>query len=770
MRTQNPRFRLAATVAVTALLLPQVLPRSAMAQATPPPLRESVAPDQQGGDPPTRVGRLARLSGSVSFHAQDDEQWNPATLNFPVVQGNAFWTEPNAQAVIEISASRIAMAPGTELDVATLTDTAFQGTQSQGELYLRVRAATPDETYAVQTPRGLVTLTSPGRYGVVAGDTQSPTMVTVIEGTAHVEGPGVSLDVGANQMASVTGSDTFQGEVGPAQRDAFLTAMLAGERPPQPQGVAPPPVVAAMPGGDDLAEYGSWSDSPDYGQVWYPQVAQDWVPYREGRWAYVAPWGWTWVDSAPWGFAPFHYGRWVEAGGRWGWIPGVGVGAPRPVYAPALVTFLGVGAIAGIGIGAALAGGRVGWFPLGPREPFHPWYRASDRYFRQVNVTHVANFTTVNRNVAINNFVNRRAATVVPTSAMTASRPVGSSFQRVDPALLAQARPVLGQQPLRPAPTTVGVTPVVARQLGLPPLSPSMHTIAPGPTFRAAPTGVPTGVVPAALAGRQAAADVAQPGTAEPSGRCRISAPVHRNAWAARARAGTDRAAGHSARAGLRRPGGRFADASAGQSRQRRRDAGNRVARIAAIPKGAGCNVPANDTAGYPPVRRPRRRSRERRRRWSRAPRRPRWSRMPRRRRCSIPHRRWSPTPRRLRWLQMPHRHRCFARRRHGRPHPAASGGCKCPTGAGVPPAAATVARAPPPVVANAPPAQVFRPPPPMVARTPPPPVMNAAPPVARVAPNPAPQFHAPPPQAASHAPPPPPQQQNARQKRPGEP
>ena len=325
MRTQNPRFRLAATVAVTALLLSQVLPQPAMAQGAPPPLRPAGAQDQQGGDPPTRVGRLAQVSGTVSFHAQDEDQWNPATLNFPVVQGNAFWTEPNAQAVIEVSASRIAMAPGTELEVATLTDTAFQATESQGELYLRLRAATPDETYAVQTPRGLVTLTAPGRYGVVAGDTQNPTTVTVVEGSARVEGPGVSLDLGANQTASITGSDTFQAEVGPAQRDAFLTAMLAGERPPQPRGVAAPPVVAAMPGGDDLAQYGSWSDSPQYGQVWYPQVAQDWVPYREGRWAYVAPWGWTWVDSAPWGFAPFHYGRWVEAGGRWGWIPGGGV-------------------------------------------------------------------------------------------------------------------------------------------------------------------------------------------------------------------------------------------------------------------------------------------------------------------------------------------------------------------------------------------------------------------------------------------------------------
>jgi Family of unknown function (DUF6600) len=769
MRTQNPGFRLAATVAVTALLLPQVLPRSAMAQATPPPLRESVAPDQQGGDPPTRVGRLARLTGSVSFHAQDDEQWNPATLNFPVVQGNAFWTEPNAQAVIEISASRIAMAPGTELDVATLTDTAFQGTQSQGELYLRVRAATPDETYAVQTPRGLVTLTSPGRYGVVAGDTQSSTMVTVIEGTAHVEGPGVSLDIGASQMASVTGSDTFQGEVGPAQRDAFLMAMLAGERPQQPQGVAPPPVVAAMPGGDDLAEYGSWSDSPDYGQVWYPQVAQDWVPYREGRWAYVAPWGWTWVDSAPWGFAPFHYGRWVEAGGRWGWIPGVGVGVPRPVYAPALVTFLGVGAIAGIGIGAALAGGRVGWFPLGPREPFHPWYRASDRYFRQVNVTHVANFTTVNRNVAINNFVNRRAATVVPTSAMTASRPVGSSFQRVDPALLAQARPVLGQQPLRPAPTTVGVTPVVARQLGLPPLSPSMHTIAPGPTFRAAPTGVPTGVAPTALMGRQVlptlhnpaqpnlpvAAGSVRPFTATPG----LHAP----------------APGQIAPPDIRPEPG-FAGQGAGSPMPPLVNRGNGGATPAIVsrespqfqrapgatfqqttPPGILHAPTSPSVAGTPPPVVPR------------TPSPPVIANVP-------PAQVFHPPPPVVAHTPSPPVVANAPPAQVFRPPPPTVAHTPPPpVVANVPPAQVfhppppTVARAPPPVVANAPPAQVFRPPPPMVARTPPPPVMNAAPPVASAAPNPTPQFHGPPPQAASHAPPPP-QQQNARQKRPGEP
>ena len=421
MRTQNRPFRLTATIAVSGLLLAQGLPQPALAQTAPPP--QASAPDQQTGDPPTRVGRLALVSGTVSFHTQDESQWNPASPNYPIVQGNAFWTQPSAQATIQVSASTIVMASETELDVTTLNDTAFQGTLPQGEVYAHVQAASPNETYAVQTPRGLVTLSSPGRYSVAAGDTQAPTLVTIVEGSAHITGPGVDLDVHANQTATITGTDTFQAQVDPAQRDPFLTAMLAREqpRPPQPQSVAPPPAVAAMPGGDQLAEYGTWSDNSQYGQVWYPQVQSNWVPYRDGRWAYVAPWGWTWVDSDPWGFAPFHYGRWAQINGRWGWMPGAAVAgyAGPPVYAPALVTFFGVGAgvAVGVGIGAALARGNIGWCPLGPREVYRPWYSASPAYVRNVNVTHVTNvtnITTINRNVTINNFVNRGAATVVP--------------------------------------------------------------------------------------------------------------------------------------------------------------------------------------------------------------------------------------------------------------------------------------------------------------------------------------------------------------------
>jgi hypothetical protein len=476
MRTQNRTFRLIASLAIGGLLFAQ-MPPPAVAQPVPPP------PATQQGDPPTRVGRLARMTGTVSFHSQDETDWAPAVLNYPVTAGSSFWTQPGAQASIEVSASRVVMAPQTELDVSNLTDATFLGTVPQGEVYLHVQAATPDEAYAVQTPRGLVTLSSPGRYGIAAGDTQDPTLVTVIQGSAHIEGPGVTMDVAANQTATIIGADSFQASVAPARPDAFLTAMLNAERPPA--AAPPPPAVASMPGGDDLSQYGTWTDTSDYGQVWYPQVASDWVPYREGQWAYVEPWGWTWVDSDPWGFAPFHYGRWAEIGGRWGWVPGAPVAGP-PVYAPALVAFFGVGAVVGVGIGAALAAGRVGWCPLGPREAYQPWYRSSPAYLRKVNIRHVTNFTTINRNVTVNNFSNRGAATVVPTSAMTSSRPVGRFAQRVDPAQLAQARPLVGTQPVHPIASTIGVTPGVAHQFNLP--TPTAgRPVAPGPAFRTTP-------------------------------------------------------------------------------------------------------------------------------------------------------------------------------------------------------------------------------------------------------------------------------------------
>ncbi len=509
MRRESILFRLTAGTAFAGLSA-SFIPLSARAQ---------VGPSADEASPPPRVGALTRASGTVSFHPADADSWSPAAVNYPVTTGEGFWTQPGAEARIDISDTDLVMAGGTELEVSALDEQAFVATLPQGEAYLRVRDLQPGQTYTLVTPRGAVTIGTPGRYDIVAGDTETPTQVAVLDGAVTLT-EGAAGEVPAGQGVEITGGEApFQAQLVPAAHDPFIDHVLAEERPARSSAVPPPPLVAEMPGGADLAEYGAWSQSPQYGQVWYPEVQSGWVPYRQGHWAYVAPWGWTWVDDDPWGFAPFHYGRWVDIGGRWAWTPGarqaVAEGPAYPVYAPALVTFFGVGAAVGV-TAALLSSGSVGWVPLGPGEVYRPWFRAGPGYVRDVNIRHVTNLTqitsitnttTINR-ITVNQFRNAAGATVVPAAAMAMSRPLAGVARAPTPQVLAAARPVFGRPPLPPTTATAGVTPAVARAVhAVPPPAGTVlppARVAPGPAIRAqgppparpgGPPGLPTGTV-----------------------------------------------------------------------------------------------------------------------------------------------------------------------------------------------------------------------------------------------------------------------------------
>ncbi len=542
MTTKQVAFRFTAMVATGVLLATPPWPQAAAQTPPGPGAGGPAAGGQPAGDPPARVGRVAAMHGTVSYHEAGQTEWQAATLNYPVTSGAAFWTEPQAGAAIEVEANAMTMDQSTELDIDSLDTTTLQATEPQGDLFLSFTDVPEGETYVFRTPRGAVTITASGRYGVAAGDTEHPTTVTVLEGAAKVNVSGRDVDVGTNQTATISGGDAnnFQVAVTPAQPDAFLASMTqqappAGQPPagqPPAQQVALPPPVRQMTGYQDLTQYGSWNETPNDGPVWYPQAAPDYVPYRSGRWAYTQPWGWTWVDEAPWGFAPFHYGRWVEVDNRWGWAPitpGIPVYAP-PVYAPALVDFFAIGAAGlAVGIAAGLAVGSIGWAPLGWGAPFRPWFNASPTYFRNVNVNNVTNIN----NITVNNFnrptpaalARTPGATIVPASAMAASRPVAQNIQHLSPTQLAAARPVAGQLPVRPNAATLGVTPSVARRLNLPPAPRGVEPatrVTQGPavaqaprTPNAPPTLRPPGAAaagqhpPGALAGQQPSAAAA---------------------------------------------------------------------------------------------------------------------------------------------------------------------------------------------------------------------------------------------------------------------
>ncbi|MBI3707698.1 MAG: hypothetical protein HY246_08475 [Proteobacteria bacterium] len=379
-------------------------------------------------DPPGHAGRLSYTEGTVSFHAADQEQWSPATLNFPVTSGNSLWTEPNARTEIQVGAAEIRMDQTTAVDMLRLDDSATQFRVNQGIVNVHLHTVPPGGMQ-VQTPRGDVNLLQAGSYNVDAGhpNGEAPTeqvKVTVLEGQARVNGPRATLEILPGESAVISGDPvTFTLVEGNAT--PFDNWALARER----REVASETsryVSPHMTGYQDLDANGRWHTVPTYGPVWYPTaVPVGWAPYRFGHWAFVPPWGWTWVDDAPWGFAPFHYGRWVLIDGVWAWSPGVLV--ERPVYAPALVAFVG-GAHWGVSIAiGANPFVAVGWVPLAPFEVFRPYYPASVAYVRNVNVTsvhatvinNITNVNSVTNNVTVTKFVNQQATTVVPATAFT---------------------------------------------------------------------------------------------------------------------------------------------------------------------------------------------------------------------------------------------------------------------------------------------------------------------------------------------------------------
>jgi len=390
------------------------------------------------GDPPARVARLSFIKGTVSLQPSGANDWSQASLNYPLTTGDRIYTDQESQAELEIGSAAVRASATTDLTVANLNDQFMQLGLGQGAIRVRVYDLPNGDSIEVDTPNGALTLLLPGDYRVETFPNNNATLVTVTNGALDVSGGDLSQRVESGQAVKLTGTDPIAVSfVSLSEPDDFDQWCWQRDR----RFISSDSTVYVSretPGYDDLDAYGDWDENTPLGPVWYPSaVAVGWVPYRFGRWLWIVPWGWTWVESEPWGFAPFHYGRWVFVGGRWGWVPGPI--AMRPYYAPALVVFLG-GAQLSLGIGGVQA-----WFPLGPGEPFFPWYHYSSNYLRQVNVAnirHAENITNITSitNVGGIHFVNKQTATtVVPTSIFRNGQRVDRQVVHIAPEQLARA-------------------------------------------------------------------------------------------------------------------------------------------------------------------------------------------------------------------------------------------------------------------------------------------------------------------------------------------
>jgi len=401
---------------------------------------QSAPVNNDASDPPGRVARLSYVDGDLGLMPAGATEWSEASINRPLTTGDRLSTGADGRAELELGGGALRLAGGTDFGFLTLNDQLAQIELSQGTLNLTVRQLDQGQSYEIDTPTLALVVDQPGTFRIdISNDGQS-TQVTVLNGNATVYGEnnahrdvaaGRSYDFGDSALDNLMITDIGNG-------DAF-DAWCSERDQNDAQSATAQYVSDDVVGYQDLNSYGDWQTVPDYGSVWFPVgVAIGWAPYRFGHWVWIAPWGWTWVDDLPWGFAPYHYGRWAFIHGNWGWIPG-----PRmrhPIYAPALVAFVGIGR------------GPVGWFPLGPGEVYNPWYRASRGYYSNINLTNInyrgnqsALFANINSHYAAfrtgqmlpnASYVNRSAPhgfTVVSGQSFASAGAVQRNLMQVNP-------------------------------------------------------------------------------------------------------------------------------------------------------------------------------------------------------------------------------------------------------------------------------------------------------------------------------------------------
>ena len=346
---------------------------------------------QSSNTPPVSdavVARLSLISGNVSTQRADTAEWQSGAINTPLVSGDKVAAGPGSRAEVQIDyADLLRLGDNAQANLVSLTRNQIQIQLASG-LADYVVLRNPRATSEIDTPNVAIRPRGQGVFRILV-NSASETQVIVRRGEADISTPQGSTTLRAGQLITVEGVNSPEYKISDAPgRDSWdrwnsrLDAKV--EDAANFQYVNP-----YYTGAQDLSAYGYWTYVPGYGEVWAPYNQNaGWTPYSHGRWDWEPYWGWTWQDYEPWGWAPYHYGRWFPYGSVWVWWPGPVTPYYRPIWAPAYVSFFGWGG--GFGVGVGFGYGSIGWLPIGPCDPFRPWWGGYG--FHAVNIYNIRDY------------------------------------------------------------------------------------------------------------------------------------------------------------------------------------------------------------------------------------------------------------------------------------------------------------------------------------------------------------------------------------------
>src|SRR5437868_11627901 len=104
----------------------------------PDPAADNAVMDDEIPDVTARVARISFIRGDVQIRREGSQDWEKATLNLPVVEGDEITTDGDARVEIQFGPySHLRLAESAYLIVETLKDEGIAVSLSQGRLNLR---------------------------------------------------------------------------------------------------------------------------------------------------------------------------------------------------------------------------------------------------------------------------------------------------------------------------------------------------------------------------------------------------------------------------------------------------------------------------------------------------------------------------------------------------------------------------------------------------------------------------------------------------------
>ena len=221
-------------------------------------------------------------------------------------------------------------------------------------------------------PTSRSALLQPGEYRVDVSEDGSQTITNVWHGRGRVTGGGFTYNVVAGQSATFTGNEQhLDYDLGqtPNRDDFDSWAFDRDDR--EDRADSANYVSREMTGYEDLDENGDWSYVAGYGPCWRPRAVVAGLGSLSLRsLGLCRSVGLDLGGRRALGICSIPL--WSLGIGARRMVLGPGTSRSRPVWAPALVAFVGGGP--GFRFSAGVG---VGWFPLAPGEVYLPGYHVS---------------------------------------------------------------------------------------------------------------------------------------------------------------------------------------------------------------------------------------------------------------------------------------------------------------------------------------------------------------------------------------------------------